>query len=69
VLGGELAGDDQVNPGDHPGPRVVNRDDAGVSQGAAEQLAVEHSRQLEVVDVVALAYEQPPVFDAATACA
>src|SRR5262249_13213258 len=61
------AGDDRVHLGVLLGGGGVDRDDAGVRVGAAKNGAVEHPGQLHVVDVVALAADEPRVLLAAHA--
>jgi hypothetical protein len=43
---------------------LVDGDDAGVGVGAADEIAEEHARQLDVVDVVALALGEARILDA-----
>jgi len=60
-LGHQLPRQHQVHAGDGPGLGRVDRHDAGVGVGAAEDLHVQHPRQLEVVGVVALAPDEAVV--------
>ena len=54
--------------GEHAGERLapccVDRLDPGVGVGRADEVAVEHAGQLQVVDVVALALDEADVLDA-----
>ena len=55
----------------HTGDRIrgtgVDALDAGVRHRAAQHLHVQHARQCDIVDVVALATDEPVVLDTATA--
>ncbi len=61
VLGGHLPGDHEVHPRGHPCPGGVDGPDSGVGNRAAQYLHVQHPRQLEVVEIVALAPDEPGV--------
>ena len=63
ALGGHLAGQHHPHTGDVPGLAGVDRADPGVRHRAAQDLHVQHARQLDVVDVVALAPDEPVVLD------
>jgi hypothetical protein len=56
-----LGGDDRRDVGVRERLRRVDRDDLGVGIRAAEQRAVDHARQLDVVQVVALAADEARV--------
>ena len=56
-----LGGDDGGHVGMRQRARGVDRDDPGVRVGAAQQRAVDHTRQLDVVQVRALAADEPRV--------
>jgi hypothetical protein len=63
--GGEVGGGEHREDARHLERRVlVDRHDAGVGVGAADEIAEEHSGQLDVVDVVALALGEAGVFHA-----
>ena len=57
-----LAGDDGLDLGVGLGGGDVDADDAGVRDGRAQDREVQHARQLDVVDVVALAAHEARVF-------
>jgi len=59
--GQHLAGDDGPDPGMRLGGRGVHRDDPGVRQRAAQDGAVQHARQRDVVDEGALAAQEPGI--------
>ena len=63
VLREELAGDDRDDALDRLGAGGVDRVDAGVRERAAQELQVEHSRQHDVVEVVALAADEAGVLE------
>ncbi len=70
VVGGEVfAGDDGEDAGDGEGGAGVNVGDASVGVGAADDVHVEHSGQLDVVYVVAFAAQEAGVFFALHAVA
>ena len=58
VLRHQLARDDGDDARQRLRPGSVDRDDAGVCEGAAQELQVEHPRKRDVVDVVALAADE-----------
>ena len=58
-----LAGEDQAYAGDRVGRAGVDGLDPRVRQGAAQDLHVQHPGQHDVVDVVALAADEPVVLD------
>jgi hypothetical protein len=57
ILGGDDRGDVRVRER----ARGVDRDDLGVRVGAAQQRAVDHPRQLDVIEVVALTADEARV--------
>ena len=68
VAGGHrLTREHQSHTGHVPGCGGVDRLDAGVGDGGAEDLHVEHPREDHVVDVVALTDDEPVVLDAPAA--
>ena len=58
VLRHQVAGDDGDDTRQGLRPGGVDRDDAGVCKGAAQELHVQHPRERDVVDVVALAADE-----------
>jgi hypothetical protein len=61
VLGEQLAGDDRDHAGERLRRRGVDRIDPGVRQRAAQDRHVQHAGQLDVLDVVAPALQEPGV--------
>ena len=62
-----VAGQHKVHAGNVPGLAGVDRLDPGVRERAAQDLHVQHSRQHDVVGVVALAADEPVVLHAPAA--
>ena len=58
-----------ITPGSASASEVSMRDDAGVRVRAAHDRGVQHPRQLDVVDVAALAAQEARVLDAVDALA